>query len=83
MVNVPRQLPPARQQRLAELLVAARVEARLTQVDLSARLGRSQSYVSKIEAGERRIDVVELLDLAEALKCDYHAILSQVDEVAR
>ena len=83
MIKGPPRRLPTRQQRLAELLSAARLDSGLTQVELSSRLRRSQSYVSKVEAGERRIDVMELLDLAEALGCDYHAILSKVEAVSR
>lgn len=46
---------------------SARRAARLTQESLAFRLGQPQSYVSKIESGERRIDVVELIDLCAAL----------------
>jgi transcriptional regulator with XRE-family HTH domain len=42
----------------------ARVEAGLTQVEVANRLERPQSFVSKIESGERRVDVVELSELA-------------------
>lgn len=41
-------------------LRAARVRAGLTQVDLAERLGETQSFVSKCERGERRLDVIEL-----------------------
>ena len=44
---------------------AARVAAGLTQVDVSRRLRKPQSFVSYIERGQRRVDFVELLDLAE------------------
>ncbi|RKY19815.1 MAG: transcriptional regulator [Planctomycetota bacterium] len=43
----------------------ARVDAALTQVQLAARLRRSQTWVSKCELGERRVDFVELEDLAK------------------
>jgi transcriptional regulator with XRE-family HTH domain len=42
----------------------ARVEAGLTQVEVAKRLHRPQSFVSKIESGERRVDVVELTEIA-------------------
>ncbi len=42
----------------------ARLEAGLTQVEVAARLGKHQSFVAKSEPGERRVDVVELTDLA-------------------
>ncbi len=38
----------------------ARKEAGLTQVEVARRLSRSQSFVTKAETGERRLDVVEL-----------------------
>jgi transcriptional regulator with XRE-family HTH domain len=43
----------------------ARMEAGLTQVQVAARLGKLQSYVSKCEVGDRRVDVVELAEFAE------------------
>ena len=43
----------------------ARVAARLTQEDVAAALGRPQSFVAKCESGERRVDVVELEQLAQ------------------
>jgi len=41
-------------------LKQARVKARLTQAEAARKLGRPQSFVSKCESGERRVDVVEL-----------------------
>ena len=45
----------------------AREEAGLTQAEVAQAVGRSQTWVSKCELGERRIDFVELEDLAAAL----------------
>lgn len=47
-----------------EQLRRARQEAGLTQVQVAEHLGRPQSYVSKCESGERRIDVIELAEFA-------------------
>jgi transcriptional regulator with XRE-family HTH domain len=58
------------QTRFRELLVAARKEADLTQAELSSRLNRPQSFVSKYERGERRLDVVEFREVARALGVD-------------
>lgn len=52
---------------LLRLLRAARGSAGLTQTDLSARLARAQSFVSKYERGTRRLDVMEYLEVCEAL----------------
>jgi transcriptional regulator with XRE-family HTH domain len=46
----------------------ARVEAGLTQVEVANRLKRPQSFVSKIESGERRVDAVELSELARVYR---------------
>jgi transcriptional regulator with XRE-family HTH domain len=49
-------------------LIKARKKAGLKQKDVAGRLGRTQSYVSKIEAGQCRIDVVQLKEFAEIYK---------------
>ena len=48
-----------------ERLRKARLDAGLTQVEVANKLGHHQSYVSKIESGERRVDVVELNKFAK------------------
>ncbi|OUL27899.1 hypothetical protein BV378_09095 [Nostoc sp. RF31YmG] len=49
-------------------LRSARLEANLTQVEVSQKLNQPQSYVSRCESGERRVDVVELTDFATIYK---------------
>ncbi len=68
-----------RHKRFRQLLVEARRSAGLTQVALAAKLGRPQSFVSKFEQGERRLDVIEFLDVARALKIDPLRILADVE----
>lgn len=63
---------------LCATLAEARSQAGLTQRDLAARLKRPHSYVAKIEGGERRIDVVEFIELARALRIDPVKLLSRV-----
>jgi len=65
-------------QHLLVLLVEARKAAGLTQQELSERLGRPQSYVSKFERGERRLDVVEFLGIARSLGIDSHDVMDSV-----
>jgi transcriptional regulator with XRE-family HTH domain len=52
---------------LAELLLELRREEGLTQVELAQRLGNAQSFVSDVESGSRRLDLVQLLDYCSAL----------------
>lgn len=54
--------------RLLFLLKQARLDAGLRQVDLARRLNRPQSFISKYETGERRLDLVELRQICAALQ---------------
>lgn len=56
--------------RICRLLVEARKKAGLQQVEVANRLGVPQSYVSKVESGERRLDVAEFVEIALALGAD-------------
>jgi transcriptional regulator with XRE-family HTH domain len=56
-----------RHQRLRELLVTRRKAAGLTQTVVAKRLGKPPSYVAKYEGGDRRLDVLEFLDIAAAI----------------
>jgi len=51
-----------------EQLKAARIEAGFTQKDVADKLGKPQSYISKCESGERRVDIVEMNKLAKLYK---------------
>jgi len=53
---------------IVEQLIKARKKAGLKQKDVAGKLKRTQSYISKMEAGQRRIDVVQLKELAEIYK---------------
>lgn len=61
-------------------LVKARKDAGLTQVVLAARLGRHQSFVSKYERGERRLDVVEFLEIAKAIGLKPARALAELEQ---
>ena len=54
--------------RLIKRLIQARQEAGLNQIEAAKRLGRSQSYLSKIEVGQRKVDVIELKKIAKVYK---------------
>jgi transcriptional regulator with XRE-family HTH domain len=63
---------------LRERLKAARVAAGLTQVELSAKLERPQSYVAKYEGGDRRLDVVELIEVCKLLNVSAYDIIAGI-----
>ncbi|OXM72992.1 MULTISPECIES: helix-turn-helix domain-containing protein [Amycolatopsis] len=69
----------AEYQQLCRLLRELRQEAGLTQVQVSERLGVPQSFVSKYETGERRLDVVELRHIATALNTSLHEVLTHLE----
>ena len=53
---------------IVERLKQARIEAGLVQVEVAEKLGKTQSYVSKIESGQRRFDVLQLKEFAKLYK---------------
>ena len=55
---------------LGDILVQAREHAGLKQQDVAATLGLPASYLSKVENGTRRLDVIEFVQLAEAMGVD-------------
>lgn len=55
---------------LGSLLAQARERAGFKQSDVAARLGLPASYLSKIENGTRRLDVIELTQIAQAIEAD-------------
>lgn len=68
---------------VAQALAAARKRAGLTQRALAAKLGQLPSTVAKMEMGERRLNVVELVRLAEAFGEDPRALVGLIiDAVA-
>jgi len=67
-----------RHRTLCATLVTARKAAGLSQHELAKRLKTSQTVIARIEIGERRIDVIEFIDLARALRIDPREVLSQL-----
>lgn len=55
-----------RYEKLRRVLRDVRREANLTQIQLAEKLGRGQSYVSKVERGEQYMDVLEFMEWCEA-----------------
>lgn len=60
----------ARHRALVALLIARREAAGLTQTQLADRLGEYQSFVARLESGQRRVDLVEFMTIADAIGFD-------------
>ena len=67
---MPKTIHTERHRKLRELLIATRKGAGLTQTVVAERLGKPPSYVAKYEGGDRRLDVLEYLDVAAAIGFD-------------
>ena len=63
---------------LQELLRRTRVDQGLTQQEVASRLGRPQSFVAKYEGGERRLDVIEFVQIAQALSVDPRRMFAEL-----
>ncbi|WP_053203783.1 helix-turn-helix domain-containing protein [Jiangella muralis] len=73
----------AEYEHLCAVLRQLRREAGLTQYDVAGRLGAHQSFVSKYESGERRLDVVELAHVAEALGSSLAVVVERFEAARR
>lgn len=77
LAGVEKSIYTAEYQRLCALLRELRLEAGLTQVQVAERLDVPQSFVSKYESGERRLDVIELHHVAEAIGVPTRGLLER------
>ncbi len=69
---------------LLRLLRRGREDAALTQAEVAARVGQTQSFVSKVERGERRLDVLELRVFCAAIGLTLPAFVERLEvELAR
>lgn len=72
--------PEERYRKLRLLLTEAREAAGLTQVELGERLGRPQTFVSKIERGVRKVDVIEFIEIAKAIGTDPKSLIRKLEQ---
>lgn len=73
----------AEQERFRSLLRETRTAAGLTQVDLASRIRRPQSFIAKIEAGERRLDVIELRQVCQAMGITLPAFVDKLERALK
>jgi len=71
-------MKPTRYEVLRGLLAVERQSKGMTQQDVAAKLGKPQSYVSKYESGERHLDLVEFVEVCEALSADPVEVLQRM-----
>ena len=72
---MPKSIHTERHRKLCHLLKTRRKAAGLTQTVVAERLGKPPSYVAKYEGGDRRLDIVEYLDVAAAIGFDPCALI--------
>lgn len=70
-----------RHEALIEMLITKREAKGMTQTELAEKIGEYQSFIARIESGERRVDVIEYLDLAAAIGFDPKRGLSVLLEI--
>ena len=76
-----RTLDSPRHEALRAFLVERGKIAGLRQIDLAKRLGRSQSYVSHVEIGQKRIALIELIEWAEAIGFDPEEAITEIAKI--
>jgi transcriptional regulator with XRE-family HTH domain len=74
---------PSDRDKLLSLLRQARTEAGLTQEQVAKTLGRPQSFIAKYELGERRLDILELRQVCEALGVTLPDFISRLEQQLR
>jgi transcriptional regulator with XRE-family HTH domain len=77
--QLPKSIHTERHKALCELLRAHRESAGLTQTVVAGRLGKPPSYVAKYEGGDRRLDVLEFMEVAAAIGFDPCALIRSLD----
>jgi len=79
---MPKSLNSPRHELVKSALIEQRKAAGMSQTEVAVRLGRPQSYIAKIEGGERRVDIVELIDLAQVIGLDLVALIRDAGKVS-
>ena len=78
--TVKKSLANKKQKVFLELLYQVRTTSGLRQIDLANKLNVNQSFISKIESGERRIDIIELIEICECLEVNILDFVKKLDQ---
>ncbi len=69
----------ARYRKVISLLIKARKDAMLTQQQLAEKLRKPQSYIAKVEGFERKLDLLEFIEMCEALEASPSVFIQQIE----
>ncbi|HYN84239.1 MAG TPA: helix-turn-helix transcriptional regulator [Pyrinomonadaceae bacterium] len=73
----------AQRDRLVSLLREMRIEAGLTQNELAGRIEKDQAYVSRYESGQRRLDVLEVREICQAIGIKFEVFVRRLEKVLK
>ena len=73
----------AQRDRMVSLLREMRIEAGLTQTDLAARIEKDQAYVSRYESGQRRLDVLEVREICQAIGITLEGFVRRLEKALK
>ena len=79
---MPKTLGNQRHDELIRFLIKKRGEAGLKQVELAERMKVYQSFIARLESGQRRVDVIELIKLSEVLGFDPAEIVGKLAKMS-
>jgi transcriptional regulator with XRE-family HTH domain len=73
----------AQRSRLVSLLREIRIEASLTQMEVAERIERDQTFVSKYESGQRRLDVLELREICQSIGITLEEFVTRLEKALK
>jgi transcriptional regulator with XRE-family HTH domain len=81
--RVKKKLYITQRDRLTTLLREMRLEAGLTQTELAARVEKAQAYVSRYESGQRRLDVLEVREICQAIGVTLEEFIKRLEKALK